>query len=590
MANWHKCVPSVYFQKSVAIDNPRLWCVQTGSYIVIMIGVVWVLVALPVYTVNIEPQVRFDSWVHSATDIAGTSDPAFCSRSNLNQYTYMPSTESEWRFGGAECADVVSDFCGQQRTCVVASSIATSGMGYNFIATSFIEERYDAATAQVSKSSYIIPGIENVTLKHRAEFQIDLPFSWVHLAFQIALMATDQLEASLVDQNGNVVKRWMFDEARPAISLGRLMELAGVSLDEAIDGMLYEFPDNQGGGPSFRPRPRVTGLDMVLNAEISNALSDTDHEGPVAKLTVRALPAWMTHQKLVFTDNQGSTLTRHFHGIRVSNTNSGVLSWFQLNKVIYTWSLYSVWLQIPVYLVFYFAIMCLGTLSNVFKGFVYEEVDLHREFNGVSSRMLELTYGFHDLHDLEETDRLTWGATKGRIRNRVDRILDHDKNLDVAERTQFTNFIFDNSASSMPGGTKAMQLDDYRKPHMTNENLLFEDVLQIVDSDRQVGNMLERIFMDDSLKEFSAAAEKAEAEILGKRRAKRSGNHRANGGLQKLIDHCKAHKTLKVMGQINTIARANYGQEVILEQMGGLEKAFEKMYSTCEDVKNNNED
>mmetsp|Transcript_49613 Transcript_49613/g.156159 ORF Transcript_49613/g.156159 Transcript_49613/m.156159 type:complete len:600 (+) Transcript_49613:46-1845(+) len=589
------CLPELYFRKWVAINNFRLWSVQMVSYVLILAGVLYVLIEIPAYDVEVKPEVRMKMWLHSNTAIPSAPTPSYC-RADAAAYDYFPDDTGAWRFEGRPgklCAQVASRMCSSDAAiCLPVSEVAHSQDSIVFVATSLVEEKFDAITGTHHRESYLVPNAEKAVIGGQIDFQVDVPSSAVHSLFGMDLMPSPQIETVLLDKNGKEAARYMSKTDKvEVLTVEGLLQQMDIDLDAPIEGRLEEFPDNMDpdSNTETRPKARVTGMDITLLSELSNQFSDASFDGVVAKMTIQALPAWSTHTVILFLDSEGSTVTRTYHGIRVHRERRGTLGWFQLNQVIYTWSLYSAWLQVPFLIAFYFAVLCLGTLSDVYCGFLYEEVDLHREFNGVSARMLELSYGFHDLHDQEERDGRVWGATKHRVQNRMDAILEHDKDLDKTERQQFTNFLFGLCSSTMPSGeNRAIQLEDYRRPHMKLENLVFEDVLQIVDSDRSSGNILERIFMDDSLKEFSAVAERADAEILGKVKRKLKCHDEHIPSSKDIMAQARKERSIKNLGRTDTIARCRYGQEVIDEQMRTMEKAFNKMYNKCEDVQTTN--
>eukprot|EP00418_Pyrodinium_bahamense_P067627 CAMPEP_0179090768 /NCGR_PEP_ID=MMETSP0796-20121207/41427_1 /TAXON_ID=73915 /ORGANISM="Pyrodinium bahamense, Strain pbaha01" /LENGTH=608 /DNA_ID=CAMNT_0020788343 /DNA_START=62 /DNA_END=1888 /DNA_ORIENTATION=- len=579
--------PALYLRKWVAIDNKRLWMVQLASYIVILVLLGYILISMPEYNILVRPAIRSDTWV-TLPDVAAM--PQELCELSLDHYTYWPDESSPWRFSNPQCAEVTQTFCDNtSAACVHRGSIVHKAPDEVFIATSLNDEFFNASTGLRTTASYLIPGLEVLTVNHLYAYQVDLPSSWVHSIFGIAFLPSHLILAAIVGKNGNVLERTLREDGISNMTVAAALRAANVSLDDEIVGRLAEFPDNKDPTGSRRPKLRVTGLDIIVDVEYTNILPDADHNGPVAKVTLRATPAWMSRNVVDFLDSQGSTRTRTFHGVRFIAKRKGELQWFQINQVVYTLSLCLAWMQIPFFVVFYFAIFCLGTLSDVYTGFLYEDVNLQQEFNGVSSRMLELSYGFHDVHDVEELDHRVWGTTKQRLHKRMDMILRNSEELDVAERNQFTNFVFTKCASTMPSGGEAIQLEDYRSPHMNHESLLFEDVLQIVDSDKHNGNVLERLFMDDSLRAFSATAENQDTKLLGKDRKRKVTNF-VEVSYDAMMEQVRKQKLLSVMESSSSLTRARYGQVVVAEQMSNLERAMDKMSETCENVQAHSDD
>jgi len=579
-------VPLLYFRKWVAIDNKKLYMVQMASVLFILVAVVYFLLSMPVYQEDVVPVHRMDLWVDMppASTLAPVNS-SFCT-GDLSGYSYWPDRASAWRFQNAQCAEVTADFCMNETTaCLHRSSAVHKTPDEVFIASSFIEETVNASTGQTASGSYLVPGAESFAASALWSFQVEVPASYVHAMFGVSLLPLSELLTVLVRSDGTELGRFRQGEV-VTLTVAEALEMAGVGLDDEAEGQEQEFPNNQDSRGSRRPKGRVTGIDIVFTIEYSNNLNDAGHGsgGPVAKVTAKATRAWMSHTSVEFIDAHGSSRTRTYQGVRMLFKHKGHLSWFQLNKVIYAVSLLIAWMQIPFFVVFFFAITCLGTLSEVYTGFLYEDVDLQQEFNGVSSRMLAHTYGFHDLHDREEADYQLWGISKQRAKRRMDMILDSSEELDEEERNRFTNFFFANCSSSMQSSNiRAIQIEDYRMAHMTNENLLFEDVLRIVDSDRRTGNIFEIIFMDASLNEFANTGELEEAKLLGKDRPKKPPPQAAlaHGDLLSMV---RRDRQLSVMASQCSLSRARYGQVVVQEQIQNLEKALDKMQGTCDRV------
>mmetsp|Transcript_31747 Transcript_31747/g.73684 ORF Transcript_31747/g.73684 Transcript_31747/m.73684 type:complete len:590 (-) Transcript_31747:82-1851(-) len=571
-------IPTLYFRKWVAIDNSRLYVVQLTSYLLIFAAVVY-LVSQFDYVVEVEPILRSDVWAGLPDIQLGVNETTLCQQPTVD-YNYWPEVTSAWRFRNARCATVTSTFCADNSpSCVHRSSLVDQAPQETFFATSFTEEIFNGTTGTTRESSYLIPGIEDFTSNHIFSFQMDLPSSYYHMVLGLELLSTDEVVTVLIGHDGTELNRTTSSVGR--FTVREALKAANVSLDDTVGSeRLLEFPDNKDLSGSERPKIRVTGLDIVVTQEYANTLPDADYNGPVCKITMEANPTWMARTAVELLDPYGSTRTRTFHGIRLLFKRKGTFNWFQLNRIVYTLSLGVAWLQIPFFIVFYFAIYGLGTLSDVYTGFLYEDVNLHHEFNGVSSRMLGISFGFHDIHDVEEMEHAQWGASQHRVSKRMDRILEDFEELDVGERKQFTSFFFARCASKMASDLPAMRLQDYMRPHMTNENLLFEDVLQIVDSDSYDGNFLERLFMDASLKAFGATAENREAKLLGRER-KKTLMSRSWMSHEQMMQHVRAEKSLEAMRSLPSLARSKYGQFITEEQMNNIEKALDLVDDTC---------
>jgi len=403
----------------------------------------------------------------------------------------------------------------------------------------------------------------------------------------IAYLPSTQLITILLDMDENEVMRWTNEDRMTGhhvkMTLDMALKAAGVTLDMQVEDKPLEFPKNKAEQGEKKPFARVTGMDLVGTLTYNNdVLEKYDHDGPVAEIRFTGIPSWMPMTKTNRLDRGGSVVERNFHGVRVLFHEKGFYGWFQLNMVIYTLSLAIGWMNIPFFLVFYFAISCLGTLSEVYTGFLYENVDMQTEFNGVSARMLEKSYSFSDMHDVEEDDNKVWGVSLHRAVQRMDMILEGSKELDPEERKQFTNFFFMSSESRMPSGKQCVQLQTYMRTQMSDEKLLFEDIIAIIDSDQKNKNILEKFFMDDSLKAFSADDKSMYEGVMKKRKEK---DLHAMISHDTMMEQLRRTKDMTIMAKHSNLARSNYAQEIVSEQLENLETALGKLNNKCDKVK-----
>jgi len=563
-------IPSVAFSKLVAIRNPKLYIIQVASYVCIVGMAVCLVVARPVYKEQVVPQLRQNIWTTIPQEW-GVQSGSFC-QNVATEYDYWPG--NTWRYENTQCAEVATGLCtsADKSACVYKEDVTHSAADEAFFATAYINE-LEMADGTTSKMSYVIPGMENMKFNMLTEYQIKTPESYFHELFGIAHLANAGLLSVIHRPDGSVYKRFDNDGVL-SLSVAEALDAAGKTLDDVIETASAEFPDSLDATKASRPKSRVVGMDIILNMDCSNAhmsADDYDYDGPVCKIEVEAVPAWMPRKLVNVIDDQGSVYSRTYSGVRITVKTTAMFSWFQLYKVVYGATLLLVWFRIPYYVVFYFAVLCLGALSEIYQGFLYEDVNLHREFNGVSARLLKSTYGFIDCHDISEGG--SQGISLDQMSKRLEYILEKSEDLDKGERDMLTKFFFSECCSELPKSkTKCLQQQDFVKPFTDDENLQFEDIISIIDSDTSRRNVLEKFFMDESLKAFNKEADKLmemPLDDLTKKEAVMKGHLDSEDALKEKINETR---DLYVASQHGNLVKIKAAQAVIGERMNMIEE------------------
>merc|ERR1712003_601998 len=161
--------------------------------------------------------------------------------------------------------------------------------------------------------------------------------------------------------------------------------------------------------------------------------------------------------------------------------------------------------------------------------------------------------------------------------------------LDEQERAKFANFLFFNAASCMPSGKPAIQLEDYVKVVTRKENLLFEDIVGIIDSDTADRGILERLFLDPAFAGFSKDAEMIGRHTENRKRTKRKTAANFSDSIDysarthaEQMDVVREQGELSIMVRESNLARSMYGHEIIQEKMPTLEAAMAEIRSINE--------
>merc|ERR1712113_316065 len=125
----------------------------------------------------------------------------------------------------------------------------------------------------------------------------------------------------------------------------------------------------------------------------------------------------------------------------------------------------------------------------------------------------------------------------------------------------------------MPSGKPAIQLQQYMRTQMSDEKLLFGDIIGIIDSDQKNKNILEKFFMDDSLKAFSADDKSIYESVMKKRKEK---DIHAIISHETMMEQLRRTKDMTIMAKHSNLTRSNYAQEIVSEQLESLEQALGK--------------
>lgn len=513
--SWWDVMPSVYFRQHVAIENKRLWVFYVVSRGIVVVSVGFLLINLmELYSVPRTATLRFQASIYEPPPGQATwgnpGDPFCTSAAAAHQSLQWNASTERCSFScerhiDAQCERNVA--FQNDRSIFISTAVRTE---LHFMVSPEQCQNRSGAVEQDGecrlRRSTFIPGVEHLGAFVIHGYAIELPTSYWHIVSGIKhLPETDVLTVFYSELLGKEVRRVM--GSRFVLTVGEALEIAGVDLDEPLTGGGL-FTEEAAAGLTSR----IVGVDLDITLDYSNnheEYSDSGsplyYPGPVCKLTIRASRnQWVSRAERSIVDLRGSSVTNSFTGVRLNFAQTAKFSWFSITEVLYKLTLSYVWMQIPFFLIFYIATMCLGALSDVYNGFLYDEVDLHSLFNGVSARMLEKSTGFGDLYDIVSPPQV--GVSPKRLQNRMTVILEKSEELDVAERNAFAQFFFEHTCADIGIGiiiTEAISLEGFLRAAMSCENMQYDDIIHLIDQEAwEKRNVLERFFMDSSLHEF----------------------------------------------------------------------------------------
>ncbi|CAK9021655.1 unnamed protein product [Durusdinium trenchii] len=533
-------VPTVYFQKYVAIQNPRLWGLYCCIYITLVALVAAAIALFQVYLVPVEPHCRLQLWSNVGT-LTGSSCPT-------GSYDYDPGNGTgHWSFQGAGCATMCSNGLPDlgMGACVSTGQLVKQDGDSLFFATAFNEEvnlRYhndqnwmvnyfdqwllergtsnntvpgspcpfpvsssDSEARQCKKkASYLIPSTwhQAMSAQFVMEYQVRVPDSFAHAMSGKQLMETTGMTTVIKSSTGGQFREIAAGQV-VSISVQDALTAAGLDLSQSIPEQA-DLPNNQ-----QRAKIQAVGATLVFHMEVTN---NGDMGTPVNEITIQGIPGFATQKETDVLDPFGSVRVRTYSGIRFVFSSRGSFTWFRFDKFVYVFTMCVVWLQLPGMIFFSFAIRGLGTLSEALAGYTYEHIDFTKEVIGVSARNMAYSFSQEDTSDLSEESgigKLVYGMSLRQVRRRLHHVLNGHPTLTGPERKLFTEFFLANATGSLPSGRDALTYEGYLHHLSSNENLRgFQDVVSIIDPAGGNKNALEYVFTDNTVKAMQELANK----------------------------------------------------------------------------------
>jgi hypothetical protein len=548
-------VMSIYFPKAVAIDNPRLFMIQNvcncATALLVLISTVytkiaWIDLVLPdslTVPYVVVPNVTVGNTSHNM--YWGTNSEANWLQAKAlgGLYNYEPK-DTGFSFTFPKVAipcnghNVENTVTGGSST--FGTSCMAEGESYKvskgesirqlyledamFIPTAYIEVFDQPGKNAIDcpfaaglpsgemgckmSSNHLVPGVEDFEVKIAQKYKVIPPESQYHEMTGINREIKGRLQVAVVDADDEQVGIQFIEEEVVSLSVRKLMELVGTNLDAAVP-QSNVFPENgaKTRNANATITPRVTGMELTIEMDYLNQI--LPDVGPLCNIKVTGEPAWMSVTETQVVNQEGGTKTRHYQGMRIRIIRKGAFEYFKAQELIASVTTFIVWIRIPAFMVFYFAVFCLGTLSKIYTRYLYEDLNLINEFNGVSARLLKRAHGFNDLHDLVHSDG-TRAISYEEAKRRLYYILEGRKELDESEKDYFVQFFFSQCASVIGANEDtpidehrfAITLDKYLGALSSEEKLQYDEVMMFVDTDGHKMTCMEKLFMDSSLKTF----------------------------------------------------------------------------------------
>jgi len=398
------------------------------------------------------------------------------------KYEFCDDAECSWSARNLKCVDLCTEDTDQ--SCMELSDRWIKTEGSLFFPTFFeetstkwtVDESSGSAKRRVNTKSGIVKGIEDMSIGFDHEFSVTTPSQEQEEGSTRSRdTAKDALLTVLQDSDGMEVARWEPGQ-RIKLTLKQILEAGKINLDavetDAGRNLLAgaQIPDGI--------LARLAGADITLQLSYHNPSS-----GPVCYISID-FRHWASQTQAQVVDHHGSSRFRYYQGVRIRFKSTGSFSWVSLDLISNKLTQCLVFFGVVKQIVFIFAITCLGVVSKVYKGFVYQKASLGREACGMAARLVSHTSTFVELKDKVH------GISEERLLRRFKRVFSHNSELDDGEIRRFVSWIFRKMAKDHNDG---VDVQDFSHACTYGEALHFKTLVELFDADRKKG-FLERTF------------------------------------------------------------------------------------------------
>mmetsp|Transcript_27011 Transcript_27011/g.46879 ORF Transcript_27011/g.46879 Transcript_27011/m.46879 type:complete len:595 (-) Transcript_27011:201-1985(-) len=498
--HWEPCGKfKVYFPKFVTINNPRLGIL----YWVVMI----ITVGIAVYQFVADKRSEIEKLPIGDAQVCG----ALCQKTQTQFNTDMATCPDEgYKYNPYNpigcmkgCASAGSS--GPCITAGEANQVEATGV---FIPTFVQENTYDGTGW--FKQYFFVPGVEDQSITFEHGFSVPKPRSSI---FGESPDETgdsdDDMETIVLKGDGGEMARFKGGETitfkvKELLESGWIDDIGekdnqrSLSLDEE-----YSFEPE---GVTGNPRLRLTGMTIVFDIFYTNAggcqlsmkhdwvTTDNKKLGCVIPKISRK---WTRKSSTSLISANGDAVSRIYHGIQFEFHVEGSFKFLDAAKVFKGLTTILIWMQIPIWVLYFFSIIFLGQLSAIYNRVIHQEMSLKDAIVGLAARLISHSSAYADVQDQAD------GISKQRILERFSLIMQYNEDLDDAEVAKFVDFVYKALASA--GGIEvgqtaatsadAISVQDFCAACSSNEPLTFDALVQIFDQNRELP-FFEGIFND----------------------------------------------------------------------------------------------
>jgi|Transcript_1197 hypothetical protein len=527
------------------------------------------------------------------------------------------------------CTAVQGTASAEAETCVSAGDAKQYGPSTLFIPTFFEDTKmmnptYTSADAGCSTSTGYaansaesgpicrkdakkwVPGVEQQSIEFSHRYIVQQPTSSI-FGDQPDIYGNSLLDTTTVvlDRDGQKQKEFSSGQ-RISFTVAELLELAGLHecCDTEVGGALdldasYTRAD---GGVVTAKTARETGVSLVIDILYTNeggCRLDLQHDtisldGTAACMSVRARRQWTraTSRGHGATTSSGwaeyQQFQRQYSGIEISFHIHGAFKFIDASAFFRGMTTILIWMGIPIWIMYFFAILFLGNLSAIYSRVIHQELSLSGACVGLAGRLISHTSAFADVQDFPE------GLSKKRLHERFQMIMQFSQDLDDQEVRKFVDFVYEGvaiAATEAEVGTdnELIDVQDFCTVCSTNESLTFDSLVKIFDRDRRLGTF-ESFFQDNVIEQArSIAANDTMSEAVKNALVKQAGGRhgdtfsRGAGAFNAVMLEQRFQEVEEQINKIQTeMNKTLLKEKNIVKQVEFAEKNVERLGGTLQ--------
>jgi hypothetical protein len=541
----------VYFPKYVTINNAPLFILYWIVSIVTVGIAVYQFLAGKRYEIQKLPEGEVQLCSQFCPAVVPTGSFSYCSSSSNFGGSY----------NGVNCVATCEDSGTQGtlnggRECMQASDMIQYSPTGIFIPTFYREEKVKNPTwlagscpygmspsydNKVCKSSgnWFVKGVEQQTIEFSHKYAVAKPTSSI-FGEQPDLEGDSLTDTQTVVMNPDGSENSKIAAGSPIrftvaqlLTLAGLHECCGEEVGQALN-MDESYTRPAGGvnnfGGATLPTPRLTGVALTMDLIYTNTGKCSMNlnspsialDGTGACLSVRARRQWAQSTSYTYGDltadatlKEYGQFERTYSGIQINFHIHGEFKFIDGSAFFRGMTTILIWMGIPIWILYFFAIFFLGKLSAIYNRVIHQELSLTGACVGLAGRLISHTSSFADVQDYPE------GLSKKRLHERFKMIMQFSEDLDDTEVRKFVDFVYEGVAIASEASqgevgdeNDLIDVQDFCTVCASNESLTFDALVKIFDRDRRLGTC-ETLFLDEVIDQArSVVANDALAETV----------------------------------------------------------------------------
>mmetsp|Transcript_61122 Transcript_61122/g.137739 ORF Transcript_61122/g.137739 Transcript_61122/m.137739 type:complete len:647 (-) Transcript_61122:93-2033(-) len=601
---WKKYVPNVavYLPKFVCVHNQRLGLLNQVLTILCVVFTLYYFLSNDKYLITKEPNIQVSicgvQCKPAFSDIDAIADGA-------RTASYCGSRAQAWKqgkeptqcvgrcgssFGGASCLSP-SDFVQNSAQSVFVPTFYSETINVAPVNGSCPTGTAPQAGRCMSRANYYVAGADQHRVVFNHEFVVTPHKTSLSMLMKISDLKSHSgsfnsqgwekgMITILVGTDGEEITRFQQSQAVD-LSVAELLSAAfyeeqdetAATKKPALDmDVKYE---RQNRDVAADTRLRNTGMKITIDLfttpggkcpvydKFRDKIEDVSVESgrPITCLFVHADRSWTVRETSQAVGRNGIR-TRMTSGVDISFRKMGRFVFLDEQQIIANLTVFFVWIQAPLVMTYWFCVMALGVLSEIYSRVIHDELNVPGACRGVFARLSCHSSAYYDLQDKEH------GMSKKRIQDRFADYLADNEDIDDEELQRFVEFVFEGlkSTGHHPSSDKDhVSVQEFAEVCASNESLKFKTLTKLFDADRKM-NPLEAFFIDSEIMDMHSGQQDVNVNDL-RPGASHSWLTAACADVQALITNLidsegKALKTAKDM-EVNEDLLALLGDEDI---------------------------